>query len=210
MGRRWGRNGITSLIEFAGNLQIQRGEVRSARVTAKGLTNWSAGSVNFYGADSQFVNAASGVFNINFDGFIGSVDGSCAEFRNEGLLRKVADVGVTQQQMRLYNRGTVQIDKGQIFLSCGYVSSNPVELYRPVSIIHRPSHPAFASMTRSHHRPIHGSDPAPVIVPGSFTQTVSGELIELIAAHTPPGQYGIPGADYGQLKVFGNVQRLVS
>ncbi len=86
------------------------------------------------------MNAASGVFNINFDGFIGSVDGSCAEFRNEGLLRKVADVGVTQQQMRLYNRGTVQIDKGQIFLSCGYVSSNPV-VPVPPGIDYPPSQP---------------------------------------------------------------------
>ena len=45
---------------------------------------------------------------------------------------------------------------------------------------------------------------APIVVP-QYTQSVTGALIEQIASHTPPGEFGIPGVDYGQLVVLGNV-----
>ena len=62
------------------------------------------------------------------------------------------------------------------------------------------------------------SSPTQIVIPGpipipmanlsvyaSYTQTVTGVLIEQIAGHTPPSVYGIPGVDYGQIVIAGNV-----
>ncbi|MBL8818926.1 MAG: hypothetical protein JNL58_23055 [Planctomyces sp.] len=192
-------------LSFSGDILCNGGTVRNATITNSGDLTWGAGQVSFFGNESQFINALGSTFTITFDGVFGSADGHCIEFRNDGLVRKTANTGITYFYLRLYNRGVVQIDQGQIYLGCGYVSNNP-DNPPGDGISYPPDHPPeYRNDDPIVVVPDPVGDPDPIVYPGSFTQSISGSLIELIAGHTPPGQYGIPGADYGQLVVLGDV-----
>jgi Ca2+-binding RTX toxin-like protein len=92
------------------------------------------------------------------------------------------------------------VQQGIIQLTCGYVPQD-----------FKPTPPGI--------EPPPGDPTPPIIIPGptpipilplpvyaSYTQTVTGILIAQLAGHTPPGQYGVPGTDYGQVSVAGDVK----
>jgi len=172
--------------------------VRDFNLINAGNAVWSGGTVQFFGANSLFANMAGATFTNTFDGTFGSADGNCIEFLNEGLFVKSGNTGTTFLQMQLYNRGTVQVQQGQLYLGCGYVSNNPTP--PGDGIIYPPGKPPEY---RDPDPGPPGGDP--VVIPGNYTQSVTGVLIEQIAGHTGAGVYGTPGTDYGQLVITGNV-----
>ncbi len=172
--------------------------VRDFSLINAGDAVWSAGSVNFYG-DSSFTNAAGASLEIQVDGHFGSADGHCMSFYNDGLLRKSAGSGVTTLHAILYNSGTVQVEQGIIRLTCGYVPQN---FDPPPSGVEPPPGQPQPPIV------IPGPVPIPIVplpVYASYTQTVTSVLIAQLVGHTPPGRYGIPGVDYGQVSVAGDV-----
>ncbi len=177
---------------FNTNLILENFDLKNA-----GNLLWSAGHIQFVGDGGGFHNLPGARFETNFDGTFGTIDGNRVEFVNDGQLVKSADTGATYLAMLLYNRGLVQVDQGRIVLGFGY-ATNRIE--PPCTGCEIP--PDRGREYRDVFR-----DPVntPVQVPGSFTQTVDGELVVQIAGHTPPGEYGNPSTDYGQLVVTGEV-----
>jgi hypothetical protein len=159
---------------------------------------WTGGTVQFFGTTGGFVNAAGATFDDQIDGTFGSDDGHCLRFVNDGHFIKSGSTGVTYLQMQLYNRGTVEIQEGQLYLGCGYVGS-PGNPPGP-GIDPGPIPPSYEDPDPRQLPP-----DEPVVIPGSYTQTVSGQLIEQIAGHSGAGSYGTPGTDYGQLVVNGDL-----
>ncbi len=172
--------------------------VRDFDLINAGNATWSSGTVNFYG-NSQFINALGATFTNSFDGTFGSADGACQQFTNNGTFVKSGLTGQSLLRMQLYNSGTVDVQQGQLALSCRYISTdfNPPD----PGLVLPPGPPNYEDPIV---RPLPVDNP-PVVVPGNYTQTVSGRLVELIKGHTAPGPFGIPGTDYGQLVVTGNV-----
>jgi hypothetical protein len=189
-----------------GSLTISQDTIWGNNLTVRNFTlinaanmTWTGGTVQFFGTTGGFVNAAGATFTNTFDGTFGSVDGNCLRFVNEGHFVKTGGTGITYLQMLLYNRGTVEIQQGQLYLGCGYVGTpgNPP----PPGVDPGPRLPIYEDPDP---RELPSGD-TPLIIPGSYTQTVTGVLIVQIAGHTPPGEFGVPGTDYGQLVVNGNV-----
>ncbi|MDX1927467.1 MAG: PKD domain-containing protein, partial [Pirellulaceae bacterium] len=190
-----GATGEVTSLESRGSMLISAGSVRDAILTNKGTALWSSGTLQFFGSVGGFVNAAGATFTNTFDGIFGSVDNNCLEFVNEGLFVKTGGSGITYLQMLLYNRGTVDIQQGQLFLGCGY-ATNRIEPPCTNCVVTGP--PEF--------RDPPGDDiDHPLVIPGNYRQTVNGALSVNISSFTPPGTYGVPGVDYGQLIVTGNV-----
>ena len=169
--------------------------IRDFDLINAGDASWTGGTVQFYG-DSSFTNADEGTFEIRVDGTFGSFDNRCIRFNNDGLLRKTAGTGITHLNVILFNGGTVLIEQGQIQLSCGYVHSGPGDPPGPGDgIIYPPGEDDGG-------RDLPDDE---VVVVSSYRQLVTGVLTAQISGHTPPGEFGIPGTDYGQLVVFGSV-----
>jgi len=198
-GRLLGANGGGSLT-VASNSTLNSNVVLNdfTLINAASMT-WTGGTVQFFGTTGGFVNSAGATFTNTFDGTFGSVDGNCLRFVNEGHFVKTGGTGITYLQMQLYNRGTVEIQQGQLYLGCGYVGTpgNPP----PPGVDPGPTPPGYEDPDPRELPP----GTSPVVIPGSYTQTVTGVLIVQIAGHTPPGEFGVPGTDYGQLVVNGNV-----
>lgn len=186
-----------------GSLNISQDTILGSNLTVRNFTlinaanmTWTGGTVQFFGTTGGFINATGATFTTTFDGTFGSVDGNCLRFVNDGQFIKSGNAGITYLRMQLYNRGIVEIQQGQLYLGCGYVSNNPGN--PPAAGIDYPA---------DHPPAYENDDPVvipPGVVPGSYTQTVNGLLIEQIAGHSG-GTYGTPGTDYGQLVVNGNV-----
>jgi hypothetical protein len=175
--------------------------VRSFTLINAANMTWTGGSVQFFGATGGFINAAGATFVDQIDGTFGSADGNCLRFTNDGHFIKSGGTGITYLQMQLYNRGIVEIQQGQLYLGCGYVSTSPGSSVPP-GIDYPTDHPPI--IEDPNPTPLPSASP-PVVIPGSYTQTVSGQLIEQIAGHSGAGTYGTPGIDYGQLVVNGDV-----
>jgi hypothetical protein len=200
-GTLQGVSGIGSLTVLGDTTLNRNLAVRDFKLINAAEMIWTDWTIKFYGAGSSFVNAAGAKFDDRIDGTFGSVDGNCVRFVNEGYFVKSGGAGTTYLQMQLYNRGTVEIQQGRLFLGCGYVSNDPGNPPAP-GIDLPPGIPWVVEDPDP--RPLPPAEP-PVVVPGSYTQTVTGLLIEQIAGHTGPGVYGVPGTDYGQLVVMGDV-----
>jgi hypothetical protein len=194
-------------VNGSGSLTLHTDTTLSSNLTVRDFTlinaanmTWSGSTVQFYGSASKFVNAFGATFEDQIDGTFGSVDGNCIQFVNDGHFLKSGNTGITYLQMQLYNRGTVEIQQGQLYLGCGYASNSPANPPSP-GIEYPAGHPPeYINESPVEIQP--GSDP--VIIPGSYTQSVTGLLIEQIAGHSG-GLYGTAGQDYGQLVVNGNV-----
>src|SRR5262249_13532569 len=116
-------------------------------------------------------------------------------FYNQGTFLKSAGDGVTDLHMQLYNSGTVTIEHGSLNIHCGYVQviGNPgggggtitgnftgeVSVSNPGQIIVTPT-------------------PLPPVPVTNYTQTETGSFTEVIGGL-------IPGTEYGQIIVSGNV-----
>ncbi len=192
-----GAAGVATRLWSQSNMTISNGIIQSAQITNWGTAHWDSGTLQFYGASGGFVNAAGATFTTTFDGTFGSVDGNCLEFINEGLFIKTGSIGTTYLQMQLFNKGIVDIQDGRLFLGCGYVT-NRIE--PPCLNCELPGPPDYRD-------PLPPGDPIsdPVVIPGNYQQTEIGSLALLISRFTPPGEFGVPGNDYGQLIVTGNV-----
>jgi fibronectin-binding autotransporter adhesin len=174
--------------------------VRDFNLINAGDAIWSGGTVNFYG-NSRFTNLAAATFDDQIDGSFGGSQVDCPIFENQGLFIKSGDTGTTYLGMQLVNRGTVRIDSGRLFVGCGYVQDNPSPL--PPGVDLPPGEGPGIIIDDPTPLP---PSPTPPPVFTSYTQTVTGVLIEQIAGHTPPAEFGIPGVDYGQLVILGDVQ----
>jgi hypothetical protein len=191
----------------SGSLTLHTDTTLSSNLTVRDFTlinaadmTWTGGAALFSGSASRFVNAVGATFDDQIDGAFGSVDGNCIQFVNDGHFVKSGNTGITYLHMQLYNRGTVEIQQGQLYLGCGYVSNNPSNPPAP-GIDYPVDHPPeYTNDSPVEIQP--GTNP--VIVPGSYTQSVTGLLVEQIAGHSG-GLFGTPGQDYGQLVVNGNV-----
>ena len=197
-GKLQGANGGGSLTVLSDSTIASNLKAFDFTLINSAVMTWTGGTIQFYGSTGGFVNAVGATFDDQIDGTFGSVDGNCLRFTNDGYFLKSGGTGSTYLQMQLYNRGTVEIQQGQLYLGCGYVSTSPDP---PDSgIILPPGEPPIYEPPGDLPLP----PDVPVIVPGSFTQTVTGVLIEQIAGHSG-GTYGTPGTDYGQLVVNGDV-----
>jgi hypothetical protein len=199
-GELQGTNGQGSLTLLADASLNNTVSIRDFTLSNAANMTWTGGTVRFYGSTGGFHNAQGATFTTTFDGTFGSVDGNCLQFVNDGHFVKTGGTGITSLQMQLYNRGTVEIQRGQLYLGCGYVTNNPGTPVPP-GISYPLEHPPIAIDPGPTPLP----PDTPVVVPGSYTQTVTGLLIEQIAGYTGPDTFGIPGTDYGQLVVNGDV-----
>ena len=190
-----GRGSLMVLSDF--NLDRNYTVSEFTLINAAHMT-WTGGTVQFFGTTGGFVNAAGATFDDQIDGTFGSVDGNCLRFVNDGHFIKSGSTGVTYLQMQLYNRGTVEIQEGQLYLGCGYVGS-PGNPPGP-GIDPGPTPPSYEDPDPDSCRRT-----GPLSFRAAYTQTVSGQLIEQIAGHSGAGSYGTPGTDYGQLVVNGDV-----
>ena len=135
---------------------------------------------------------------------MGGSHADCPVFDNRGLFVKSGGTGTTHLAMRLENRGTVRIDSGRLFVGCGYVQVNNFDPLPPAVDLPPGEQPEYIVVGDPTVGPPVLPPEEPIEVP-QYTQSVTGALIEQILDHTPPGEFGIPGVDYGQLVVLGNV-----
>jgi hypothetical protein len=145
---------------------------------------WAGGNVGVSNGAS-FINAATGTFNDTVDGGFGG--GGCPTFTNQGLFLKSGGTGTTFLEMDLFNSGTVQVQQGVLDVSCGYVQGSGGSISGPVS--GGISNPGTYNSAPS-------SNPPALLT--SYTQTSTGTLYEQIGGL-------IPGTQYGQIIVNGNV-----
>jgi hypothetical protein len=149
----------------------------------KARTDWTGGTVRFLNA-SRFTNSAGALFDDQIDGTFGSYDGTISIFDNAGLFLKSGSTGTTYLDMQLNNSGTVQVDQGSLNLGRGYVplpgggGSGSIGIYIPGEFVPEPG-------------------PMPLTF-ASYTQTVSGALVERIKGLAP-------GTEYGQITVNNGV-----
>ncbi|MFO0815076.1 MAG: SdrD B-like domain-containing protein [Gemmatales bacterium] len=180
---------VISDMTLYGNYNVSDFNLKNA-----GHAIWSGGTVQFYG-EGSFTNLAGATFDDQIDGSFGSVDNNCPEFYNQGLFLKSGGNGPTNLHMMLINSGTVQIDHGQLVLGCGYAQTSPSDPLPP-GIVLPPGVPDPGLYVPGPIEVTPSPTPPPVF--SSFTQTVSGVLIEQIGGT-------IAGTQYGQLVVNGDV-----
>ncbi len=166
-------SGVGSLIANGG-MTITGGTVHNFAVTNAGNAVWSAGNVTFIG-NSSFTNAIGANFDDQTDGSFGGVHPACPIFYNEGVFTKSGGDGTTELEMELHNRGEVRVERGTLYLTCGYVPGD--------------------------HGTIGGGGgtggSGGTVAVADFQQSGSGILIEQIA--------GTAIGDYGQIIVTGSV-----
>ncbi len=112
-------------LSFSGEILCSGGTVRNATITNSGDLTWSSGQVAFLEMTVGLLmrleqpsrSPSMGHLGVSMDTVSNSAMTACCTRR--------ADSGITYMYLRLYNRGVVQIDRGQIFLGCGYVSNSP-------------------------------------------------------------------------------------
>ncbi len=194
-----GVNGHGSLTVLSDMTLSGNHNVRDFNLVNAGDAVWSGGTVNFYGPNSRFTNLAGATFTNSFDGTMGGSHADCPVFENHGLFVKSGGTGITFLEMRLENHGIVRIESGRLFVGCGYQQDNLDPL--PPDLILPPGEERDVIIPDPVALP-----PQPPPVFASYTQTVTGGLIEQVVGHTPPNVFGIPGVDYGQIVVLGNVK----
>ncbi|MBX7106841.1 MAG: hypothetical protein K1X57_22385, partial [Gemmataceae bacterium] len=152
-------------------------DVHDSSLSNAGTLIWNGGTFRFYGTGS-FTNTSTGEFYDQVDGTFGNADGGWTDFTNQGLFVKSGGDGTTTINMRLVNRGTVQVDRGRLVLSRGYVPAGPS------------SGPIEATIT----------EPVPVsqeVFLSTYTQTATGGLVEQIG--------GAAIGQFGQIRVTDSV-----
>jgi hypothetical protein len=172
--------------------------IRDFNLINAGHAVWTGGSVSFAG-NSRFTNRTSATFDDQVDGQFGGTHPDCPTFDNQGLFVKSGGTGTTDLEMQLYNSGTVRIDSGHLFVGCGYVQTSPGPI--PPIVLPPGEGPGIIIPGPTPLPP--STTPPPVFA--TFTETVTGVLIEQISGHTPPAPFGNPGTDYGELVVGGDV-----
>ncbi|MDB6110770.1 MAG: hypothetical protein JWR69_2520 [Pedosphaera sp.] len=100
----------------ANGMTITTNSAKSLRgwtVENRGVGNWLSGDLHV-GEGFRFVNASSAGFNANFDGTIVNDIGGTALVENAGMFRKSAGTNQTKIYVPFLNRGTVEVDFGEL------------------------------------------------------------------------------------------------
>ena len=192
-------NGVLTM-EADSRLELSGGILNNFTITNHGAATWTSGNVTLING-SAFNNA--GTFDDQTDGTFGSDDFVCPTFTNSGTFIKSGGTGVTQMKTDFLNSGLVEIQQGILNIGCGYVQTGgstvvtggaitgPVE-FQGGSI----EGPITGDVINSGEVSIPPST-TPTTT-SSYTQSGLGSLTEQIGGT-------IPGIEYGQIQVTGNV-----
>ena len=171
----------------------------------RGVADWNGGFI-FTGGGSVISNAASGIFNVNFDGQTFAGFGGSRRFINAGVLRKSGGSGTAVISDAFYNSGTVESLSGDLafgnlftqtsgstLLNGGNLSaSGPLQIMGGVLA----GNGSVSATVVNSGRIAPGSSASLLRILGDYTQTSSGHLDLELGNSTP-------GIGFDQLQVQG-------